>query len=143
VFEALHSGKPISLHYFQEPFVSKDCTYQCAAYPEQKNFAEHVNFVHSLVEGPMPDFGYIVKAIATNESQVIINGTIHGTHTGEGGPVEPSNPPLKGYADFSITFTVNEDGMIVNVWEIMDASSLWKQLGWPLEGTFSKISSKS
>jgi len=78
---------------------------------------------------PVPDMTYEVKAFALDEERnsVSVFGVVHGTQTGEGGPV----PPTGNEATVDYVYVMDFDGdKIRHMTKIWNDGHTLKQLGW-------------
>jgi predicted ester cyclase len=78
---------------------------------------------------PVPDLTYEIKAFATDEERnsVSVFGVVHGTQTGEGGPVPPTGNEVT--ADYVYVMDFNGD-KIQHMTKIWNDGHTLKQLGW-------------
>lgn len=78
---------------------------------------------------PIPDLTYEIKAFATDEERnsVSVYGVVHGTHTGEGGPVPPTGNAVTADYVYVMTFDGDKIRHMTKIWN--DGHTL-KQLGW-------------
>lgn len=78
----------------------------------------------------MPGSGYTLNASAYDESTktAIIFATFIGTHTGEGGPVPPTNKTT--HSDYVFVMNMNDDGKVQSITKIWNSSWAFKELGW-------------
>ena len=78
---------------------------------------------------PVPDMTYEIKAFALDEERnsVSVFGVVHGTQTGEGGPV----PPTGNEATVDYVYVMDFDGdKIRHMTKIWNDGHTLKQLGW-------------
>lgn len=78
----------------------------------------------------MPDGRYDLHAAAWDEEHraAMFFATFHGHHTGEGGPVPPTNRAMSSHYVFVLF--VNGEDRIEKMYKIWNADWAVKQLGW-------------
>ena len=78
---------------------------------------------------PIPDMRPEIKSFATDEDRnsVSVYAAVHGTQTGEGGPVPPTGNTIA--ADYVYTMEF-EGGKIRHMTKIWNDGYSLKQLGW-------------
>lgn len=88
----------------------------------------YCNWMKDLLT-PIPDGHYDLKCFAVDESNdtVAAFGVFHGTHTGPGGPVEPTGNKIAADYVYHMVFEGDRIKHMTKVWN--DAISL-QQLGW-------------
>lgn len=81
------------------------------------------------MQTPMPDAGYSIKAMANDAERdsVLAFAVFTGTHTGPGGPVEPTGKATQTDYTFILQF---EDGLIRKVTKVWNDGYAMQQLGW-------------
>jgi predicted ester cyclase len=77
----------------------------------------------------MPNGSYVVKSFATDSERnnVCAYGVFSGTHSGPGGPVEPTGKSTSTDYVYVMEF---EDGKISHMTKIWNAGMAMKELGW-------------
>ena len=73
-----------------------------------------------------PDFGYELKQIVSEGDMVWVHGTYSGTHDGEWLGVSATGKP---YAFNAVDIFRIEDGKLAEHWDVLDAYTLFSQLG--------------
>lgn len=78
---------------------------------------------------PVPDMTYEIKAFATDaeRNSVSVYGVVHGTQTGEGGPVPPTGKAASVDYVYVMQFKGDKIQHMTKIWN--DGHTL-KQLGW-------------
>lgn len=78
---------------------------------------------------PMPDAGYEIQAFAVDadRDQALIFSVFRGTHTGPGGPMEPTGKSLAAEYVYALRFDGGKIRHMTKIWN--DGHSL-KQVGW-------------
>jgi predicted ester cyclase len=78
---------------------------------------------------PIPDLSYEIKAFAVDHERnsVSIYGVVHGTQTGEGGPVPPTGNRVTADYVYVMEFNGEKIRHLTKVWN--DGHTL-RQLGW-------------
>ena len=78
---------------------------------------------------PVPDGDYEVRGFAVDEDRgrVLAYGVFRGTHTGEGGPVPPTNKRVEADYVYVMDFEGDRIRHMTKIWN--DGISL-RQLGW-------------
>lgn len=78
---------------------------------------------------PMPDTGYELKSLATDENRQIVTSyaVFSGTHTGEGGPLPPTGKNTQMDYVYAMEFDGDEIRYVTKIWN--DVFAL-KGLGW-------------
>lgn len=72
-----------------------------------------------------PDFRFEIHSITANETTAAVRATLHGTHLGPWGELDPTGHTIAVEHAF---FLQIEDGLIVEVWELLDQPTLTAQL---------------
>jgi len=78
----------------------------------------------------MPDGRYDLHSSAWDEENrvAMFFATFHGHHTGEGGPVPPTNQKMS--SDYVYALYMNEDGRVAKMRKVWNAAWAMRQLGW-------------
>lgn len=71
----------------------------------------------------------LASAYDTENDVVLLHGMSHAQHTGEGGPVSPTQKIAHIPFVYSIKF--NSDDKITHLDKVFDEASVKQQLGWP------------
>jgi predicted ester cyclase len=111
-----------------------DATFECGAFSGYNTIEQYATFMQGLTKQICPDSKYTITSLCSNEEEVMVMGTLSGTHTGEGGPLTPCDPPRKFKVEFAARVHFDEYDKITHCSKVFDKYSLWSQLGWPLPG---------
>lgn len=101
---------------------------QADALLEITSLEGYVGWAASLLT-PMPDIHPEIKSVGTDakRNSVSIFATIHGTHTGEGGPVPATGKKASGDYVYVLQFDGDKISGMTKIWN--DGFTL-RQLGW-------------
>lgn len=101
---------------------------QAAPLTDVDTVQAYTEWMKGMVE-IMPDAHYELKSFAFDEERgnVCAYAVFHGTHTGEGGPVEPTGQSVASDYVYVMAF---DDGRISHLTKIWNASYAMKQVGW-------------
>jgi hypothetical protein len=90
----------------------------------------YCDWLASLDQGPLAGNSYTLHASAYDESNriALFFSTYRATHTGEGGPVEPTGRMTN--SDYVYALTMNEDGKVAKMHKTWNAPWCLKELGW-------------
>ena len=84
--------------------------------------------LESIVAGwhaAFPDFRFAIHSITADERLAAVRATLHGTHHGPWGGLQATGRSVAVEHAF---FLEVEDGLVVEVWEILDGKALEAQL---------------
>lgn len=103
---------------------------QSEAMVDIKTVKGYVEAMAGLGGITMPGSSYTLNASAFDEATntAIIFATFVGTHSGEGGPVPPTNKTT--HSHYVFVMTMNEAGKVENITKIWNSSWAFKELGW-------------
>ena len=103
---------------------------QSAVLADVSTVESYCEWMQGLVEGPLPDGRYTLHASSWDEanSTAICAATFHGTHTGEGGPVPPTNKSAN--ADYVYTLKMDGSGKVTQMTKVWNDGHTLAQLGW-------------
>ena len=126
-FEACDGGKGWE--------VCREYCHADATFAVQANLLAEINTLEAYTEWakglltPFPDANYELKYIAENEasSTVVGVGVFRGTHTGPGGPVEPTGKSVSTEYVYAMEF---EDGRIKHINKVWNDAYTLQQAGW-------------
>ena len=78
---------------------------------------------------PIPNAGYEIKSISTNEdsSHVSVFAVFTGTHSEEGGPVPVTGKSLRTDYVYVMEFSANKISHLTKIW---NSEAAFKQIGW-------------
>jgi len=72
-----------------------------------------------------PDFRFDIHSITADDHMAAVRATLHGTHEGFWGDLPPTGRSIAVEHAFFLSI---EDGLVTEVWEILDRSALETQL---------------
>ncbi len=72
-----------------------------------------------------PDFRFDIHAVVASGERAAVHATLHGTHRGEWNGLDPTGQSINVEHMFFLRF---EEGLVVEVWELLDGSELRRQL---------------
>jgi ketosteroid isomerase-like protein len=108
-----------------------DATFQAQSEPlaETRTLEEYANWMKGML-ALMPDATYDLKSFATDHERnnVSAHAVFSGTHTGAGGPVEPTGKRLS--TDYVYVMQFDREGKIDHMTKIWNSGWALKQLGW-------------
>ena len=126
-FDACETGKGWSVC---SAYCTPDATFAAQAEPllEVKTLAQYTDWMQGILT-VLPDAHYEIKSFATDNARnnVSAYGVFHGTNTGEGGPVPPTNKKVE--ADYVYVMEFDGD-RIRHMTKIWNASWAMRELGW-------------
>ena len=102
---------------------------QCEPLTEINALKDYVDWMEGF--GTIaPDGNYTLHTSAYDEENktAIFFATFTGTHTGEGGPVPPTNKTTNSHYVYAIK--MNDEGKIESMTKIWNASWALRELGW-------------
>ena len=90
----------------------------------------YVDWMAGLGTVTMPGCSYDLHASAFDEENntAIYFATFNGTHSGEGGPIPPTNETT--HTDYVYALRMNSDGKVESMTKILNASWALRELGW-------------
>jgi len=103
---------------------------QCEPLTEIKTVKDYVGWVTGLGTITAPGCAYELHASAYDEANktAIFYATFTGTHSGEGGPVPPTNKTTNTHYVYALK--MNDKGKIESMIKIWNASWALRELGW-------------
>ncbi len=112
-------------------FVAENATFngQCEPLVELKTVEDYVGWMVGF--GTIaPGCSYELHASSFDETNKIalFFATYTATHTGDGGPVPPTNKTTN--AEYVYALKMNEEGKVVSMTKIWNASWTLRELGW-------------
>jgi len=90
----------------------------------------YTEWMAGLGKNPMPGCGYDLHSSSYDESTrtAIYFATFIGTHTGEGGPVPPTNKQTNSH--YVYVLTMNDNDLVTNMVKVWNAPWALAELGW-------------
>ncbi len=126
-FDAIETGKDWDTY---KDSCHDGATFSCQAdtLAEINNLKDYALWMKGML-GPVPDLRPEIKASSTDEknNSVSVFAVVHGTQTGEGGPVPPTGNKVAAEYVYVIDFDGDKIKHMTKVWN--DGYTL-KQLGW-------------
>ena len=116
----------------------ENCQHYChpgATFAAQAAALEGVDSLHAYTEWmkgfftPVPDGRAEIRSFGVDDvrGKVIVYGVLHGTQTGEGGPVPPTGKTVAIDSVYDMSF---DDGKIRHITKIWNDVASMQQLGW-------------
>ncbi len=105
-------------------------TAQCEPLVDIHTVADYCEWMAGLGKGPLKGCTYEIHAAAYDEDAktAVFAATLTGAHTGDGGPVPPTNRQTT--ADYVYALTMNDEGKVVKMRKIWNAPWTLGELGW-------------
>jgi len=103
---------------------------QCEPLTEIKKVKDYVDWVTGLGTITAPGCTYKLHTSAYDEANMtaIFYATFTGTHSGDGGPVPPTNKTTNTHYVYALK--MNDEGKIESMTKIWNASWALRELGW-------------
>jgi len=97
---------------------------------EVKTVEGYCEWVKGFGTVTAPDPTYDVHALAydADTNTAVFVATYHAKHTGEGGPVPPTNKET--HSDYVYTVHMNDEGKVDGMVKVWNATWAMKELGW-------------
>ena len=97
---------------------------------EVKDVKTYVEWMAGLVTITMPSCSYELHTSAYDEANktAIFYATFTGTHSGEGGPIPPTNKTTKSH--YVYVLKMNDEDKIEGMTKIWNSSWALRELGW-------------
>lgn len=113
-------------------YVEPGATFVAQSEPltEIKSVEEYVDWMTAFGEKIAPDCSYELHSSAYDEATrtAVFFATFTGTHTGDGGPIPPTNKQTNTH--YVYIFTMNGEGKIAKMHKVWNAPWAMKELGW-------------
>jgi hypothetical protein len=113
-------------------YVAENATFNAQSEPlvDIEAVEDYVNWMAGLGTITMPGCSYKVHATAYDETKntAIFFATFTGTHSGEGGPIPPSNKTTN--TDYVYSIKMNDEGKVESMTKILNSSWALRDLGW-------------
>ena len=103
---------------------------QSEAITDMSKLEDYVNWMKALGTTTMPGCSYKLHSSAYDENNntALFFATFTGTHSGEGGPVPPSNKTTN--SDYVYAIKMNENDKVESMTKIWNSSWALRELGW-------------
>lgn len=113
-------------------YVADNAKFSCqsAALAEVTDVKSYVDWIYGLSTVTMPGCSYDVHASGYDEDNntAIFFATFNGTHSGDGGPIAPTNKTT--HTEYVYALKLNGDGKVESMTKIWNAPWALKELGW-------------
>ena len=113
-------------------YVAPDATFSAQSEPlvDIKTVEDYVNWMTGFCETIAPDGSYELHSLSFDDATktAIFFATYTLTHTGEGGPVPPTNKTTN--SQYVYIVTMNDDDKIRGMKKVWNAPWAMKELGW-------------
>jgi len=113
-------------------YVAPDASFsaQCEPLIEIKTVEEYVNWMTNFCETIAPGSSYELHSSAYDDAakMAVFFATFTLNHTGEGGPVPPTNKETN--SQYVYIFTINGDDKIQKMQKVWNAPWAMRELGW-------------
>ena len=113
-------------------YVADNATFiaQCEPLTEIKTVKDYVDWMTGFGTITAPGCTYELHVSSYDEANktAIFYATFTGTHSGEGGPIPPTNKTTNTH--YVYAFKMNDEGKIESMTKIWNASWALRELGW-------------
>ncbi len=103
---------------------------QCEPLADIRSVADYCEWMKDFATITAPGATYTLHAEAFDEQRrtAVFFATFHATHSGDGGPVPPTNKSTD--TDYVYVLTMNDDNKVAAMTKIWNAPWAMKELGW-------------
>ena len=126
-FEACETGKGWDVC---KDYCLENASFSCHAEPllEVRTIETYADWMQGVCS-ILPDSNYEIKSLTVNEENKHVSffAVFAGTHTGEGGPIDPTG--LNGTSDYVYALEFSED-KIKHLTKVWNPHHFFKQIGW-------------
>lgn len=127
-FDACETGKGWSVC---RQFCHPDASFaaQADTFDGVKTLEEYTDTMKHIIDGPVPDASYEMKAFAVDEERNSVIGfaVFRGTNTGEGGPPTPTGKSMESDYVYVMQFDGDLISGVIKIWN--DGFAM-RQVGW-------------
>lgn len=113
-------------------YIVEDAPFECQAdaMKDLKTIEDYANWMVGIGNTTAPGFTIDKHCSAWDEDNniAIHYATFHATHTGEGGPVPPTNKSM--HTDYVYFVEVNGENKVVKMKKVWNDGFAFKQVGW-------------
>ena len=113
-------------------YVAENAAFNAQSEPlvEITNVKDYVDWLGGLVTITTPGCSYEIIASAFDQGKqtALFFATFMGTHSGDGGPVPPTNKTTNSHYVYALK--MNGDGKVESMTKIWNASWALRELGW-------------
>jgi len=115
-----------------QPYVAENATFSAQSEPlaELKTVHEYCEWMKGIGTITAPGATYDLHTSSYDEATrtAIFFATYHGRHTGEGGPVPPTNKET--HTHYVYVLTMNEENKVERMIKVWNAPWAMRELGW-------------
>lgn len=115
-----------------KPFVVEGAPFTAQSEPltEIKTIEAYCNWMAGIGTVTCPGATYDLHTASYDEATktAVFFATYHARHTGEGGPVPPTNKET--HTDYVYVLTMNDENKVTRMTKVWNASWAIKELGW-------------
>ncbi|MFN7929759.1 MAG: hypothetical protein U0Y68_17810 [Blastocatellia bacterium] len=115
-----------------QPYVAEGATFtaQCEPLVGVKTIEEYANWMKAIGTITAPGASYELHASAYDETTktAVFFATYHARHTGEGGPVPPTNQET--HTDYVYALRMNDENKVAHMVKVWNAPWAMRELGW-------------
>ncbi len=115
-----------------KPFVAEGAVFRAQSEPlaETKTIQAYCDWMAAIGKVTAPGATYDLHTASFDESTntAVFFATYHARHTGEGGPVPPTNKET--HSDYVYVLTMNGEGKVERMVKVWNAPWAMKELGW-------------
>lgn len=113
-------------------YVADEATFRAQSEPlvEISTVKDYCNWMAAFGTVTAPGSSYDLHSASFDESTntALFFATYHARHTGEGGPVPPTNKET--HADYVYALTMNDENKVAKMVKIWNAPWTMRELGW-------------
>lgn len=113
-------------------YVAENAKFKAQSEPlvEVTAVKDYVDWMAGLGTVTMPGCSYVIHSSAYDDANntAIFYATFTGTHSGEGGPVPPTNKTTN--SDYVYALKMNDEGKVESMTKIWNASWALREVGW-------------
>ncbi|HET8670739.1 MAG TPA: nuclear transport factor 2 family protein [Candidatus Saccharimonadales bacterium] len=115
-----------------KPYVAEEATFRAQSEPlvEIKTVQAYCDWMAGIGKITAPGATYDLHTASFDEATntAVFFATYHARHTGEGGPVPPTNKET--HTDYVYVLTMNDEGKVARMVKVWNAPWAMKELGW-------------
>jgi len=115
-----------------KPYVAEGATFRAQSEPlvEIKTVEAYCEWMLGIGQKTAPGATYDLHTSSFDEATntAVFFATYHGRHTGEGGPVPPTNKET--HTDYVYVLTMNSENKVASMVKVWNASWAMRELGW-------------
>jgi hypothetical protein len=115
-----------------QPYVAENATFEAQSEPlaDLSTVEAYCEWMKGLGTGPLAGGTYDLHTASFDDTTrtAVFFATYHAKHTGEGGPVPPTNRETQ--TDYVYVLKMNDSGKVSHMTKIWNAPWAMKELGW-------------